>query len=370
MLTKVTIKKNYLKNGTISLHLAYYPPFYDAREHKIIRTENLHLSLIAKPKTAIEKKHNADMEDLALAIQSKRLIQIRNEEFDFLDKTKGSEDFLAYFEKECRTHHTKWMGCYKHFYDFCHGQCTFGMLNVAMCKGFSEYLLHDVKNKRTGTPIHQNSAAGYLTSFRTLLKKAYVEKMLDTNLNDYFDPIPTLPTQKEFLTWEECQRILATPCKNDVLKRATMFAIFTGLRISDILSLEWDHIKKAPNGKWCIYKEVQKTRKWKPFPLTEEALVFCGERSYGYVFKGLKRTMTFDPFKKLIADAGITKHISFHCLRHTFASMLHAKHIDIYTIKTLLGHSQVTTTQIYTDVSDDTMWDAVEKISFQQPPKQ
>ena len=100
MLTKVTIKKNYLKNGTISLHLAYYPPFYDAREHKIIRTENLQLSLIAKPKTAIEKKHNADMEDLALAIQSKRLIQIRNEEFDFLDKTKGSEDFLAYFEKD------------------------------------------------------------------------------------------------------------------------------------------------------------------------------------------------------------------------------------------------------------------------------
>lgn len=366
MLTKVTLQKSYLKNGTISLYLAYYPPFYDAREHKVIKRENLGLSLIAKPKTAIERKHNEDIEDLALAIQSKRVIQIRNEEFGFIDRSKGQEDFLAYFEKECRSKHSKWLECYKHFSKFCRGQCTFNTLNVALCKGFREYLLHDVKNRRTKEPLHQNSAAGYLTVFRTVLKQAYVDKMLDCNLNDYFDAIKTIPTEKETLTQEECERLLATPCKSDVLKRATMFAIFTGLRISDILSLEWDHIIKAPNGKWCIYKEIQKTRKWKAVPMTEEALYFCGERSHGYVFKGLKRTMAQEPFKKFIAEAGITKHITFHCLRHTFATLLHAKKIDIYTIMTLMGHSQVTTTQIYTDVADDTMWEAVEKITFEQ----
>ena len=62
--------------------------------------------------------------------------------------------------------------------------------------------------------------------------------------------------------------------------------------------------------------------------------------------------------------AGITKHITFHCFRHTFATLQLAAGTDIYTISKLLTHSDVTTTQVYTDVVSSLKRDATNKISL------
>ena len=56
--------------------------------------------------------------------------------------------------------------------------------------------------------------------------------------------------------------------------------------------------------------------------------------------------------KKWIEDAGIKKHITFHCFRHSFATNQLAEGTDIYTISKMLGHTSVRTTQIYTKVVD------------------
>ena len=68
--------------------------------------------------------------------------------------------------------------------------------------------------------------------------------------------------------------------------------------------------------------------------------------------------------KKWLKAAGITKHITFHCFRHTFATLQLAAGTDIYTISKLLTHSDVTTTQVYTDVVSSLKRDATNKISL------
>ena len=65
---------------------------------------------------------------------------------------------------------------------------------------------------------------------------------------------------------------------------------------------------------------------------------------------------------KWVAKAGIDKHITFHCARHTFATMLLTLGTDLYTVSKLLGHRQIQTTQIYAKIVDEKRRDAVRRI--------
>ena len=65
----------------------------------------------------------------------------------------------------------------------------------------------------------------------------------------------------------------------------------------------------------------------------------------------------------IVADfRDIKKHISFHCSRHTFATMMLTLGVDIYTTSKLLGHSNVSTTQIYSKIVDEKKVEAVNKV--------
>jgi site-specific recombinase XerD len=84
---------------------------------------------------------------------------------------------------------------------------------------------------------------------------------------------------------------------------------------------------------------------------------------YKDIYIELTKISTAITTQKLKA-AGITKHITFHCFRHTFATLQLAAGTDIYTISKLLTHSDVTTTQVYTDVVSSLKRDATNKISL------
>lgn len=87
--------------------------------------------------------------------------------------------------------------------------------------------------------------------------------------------------------------------RNRNLKRASLFACLTGLRISDIIQLKWDNIVVSPDGDHCMRICTQKTKTQATLPLSEEALSYCGEPSRGLVFKGLSRANTRDPFLRV-----------------------------------------------------------------------
>ena len=66
--------------------------------------------------------------------------------------------------------------------------------------------------------------------------------------------------------------------------------------------------------------------------------------------------------KKWVSDSGIDKHITFHCARHTCATLLLNSGVDIYTVKEILGHTDIGTTMQYAKVVDKTKREAVNSI--------
>ena len=86
----------------------------------------------------------------------------------------------------------------------------------------------------------------------------------------------------------------------------------TGLRISDILKLDWRDFEVGPDQGYYIRICTEKTETEATLPISQEALELCGEWGTGKVFKGLTRSMTHHPLKQWIAEAGIRKHITFH----------------------------------------------------------
>jgi integrase len=197
-----------------------------------------------------------------------------------------------------------------------------------------------------------------------LLKIAYKEKLFRENLNDYLDSIDTTDVKKEYLTLDELKKLANAPCDIPVLKSASLFSCMTGLRISDILKLEWSEIVPASEGGYCMRLRTEKTETETTLPISDEAMNLCGEQSHGKVFKGLQRSMTQRPLKDWIKQAGIDKKITFHCFRHTFATLQIALGTDIYTVSKMLTHKNVTTTQIYADLVSSKKRESANKITL------
>ena len=158
--------------------------------------------------------------------------------------------------------------------------------------------------------------------------------------------------------------LVATPCKIPVLKQAVLFSCMTGLRVSDILQLSWEHIQMGQDGGYLIRMRTEKTEEETNLPISDETLALCGERSEGLIFKGLKRHMVNHPLKEWIKSAGITRRITFHSMRHSFATLLAANGVDILTISKMLTHKSVKNTQIYAKVVDERAREASMVISL------
>ena len=258
--TKVFLRQKAISGGRISLYLDFYPAIRNPHTNRMSRRETLGIYIYASPKNERERQFNSSMLEKAEAIRCRRFEQLLNEQFDFLDKEKLRMDFLAYFKQKCRQKYQKWDCVLRHFEIYCKGKCRFCDLTVDFCKGFRTYLLSAQRQRNNGKgPISHNSAAGYWSTFRALLKMAYQEKYLRENVNDFLEKIEWKEVKKEFLTLAEVKLLVATPCKIPVLKQAVLFSCMTGLRISDILQLSWEHIQMGQDGGYLIRMCTEKT---------------------------------------------------------------------------------------------------------------
>lgn len=253
--TKVFLRKRPYAGGKLSLYLDYYPAIRNPHTNKMTRRETLGIVIFANPANEMQRRFNQEMEEKAEAIRCMRYQSLINEQFGFLDKSKQKLDFLAYFEKKAKSKYDKWISVYLHFKNFTGGQCSFGDVTVKLCEDFREYLsyAHSLRHPDKKIPLSTNSAAGYWSTFRCLLKMAYKEKLLLENVNDFLESIKWQEVKKEFITLEEMKTLANTPCEIEVLKRASMFDLYTGLRLSDLLQLKWDNIQPSPDGGHCAY---------------------------------------------------------------------------------------------------------------------
>ena len=187
--------------------------------------------------------------------------------------------------------------------------------------------------------------------------------MIKTNVNDFLEKIETEDVMKETLSVEELYKLAETPCKKPILKTASLFSCMTSLRI---LSLCWEDIVDYSAGGKCVHIITQKNKAEDIIPISEEALGLIGYNSEkkGLVFKGLMRSWTQIPMKEWIRSAGITKNITFHSYRRTFATLQAAAGTDIRTIQSIMAHKSITTTQRYIKVVDANKREASKKITL------
>lgn len=361
----VTLRTRPLKNGMLSYYLDYYPGYRDHETMKTIRHEGLNIYIYANPKNERERNFNATMSEKAEAIRCRRFESIVNDRYDFFDRHKLKADFLEYYRRQLRKHDQKWEFVYHHFYNFVHGKCTFEEIDIDLCNKFREYLLNAKQLRRDGR-ISKNSASGYWSTFRGLLKILYRNRLITTNINDFLDKIETEDTPKDYLSVEELYKLAEAPCKKPILKTAALFSCLTSLRISDILSLQWHEIVDFAAGGKCVHTITQKTKTEDIIPISDEALQLIGysPEKTGLVFKGLKRSWTQQPMKEWIREAGITKNITFHSYRRTYATLQGAAGTDIRTIQSNMAHKSITTTQRYMKVVDSNKREASNRISL------
>jgi len=367
--TKVTLRKRELPSGKITLYLDFYPPIRNPRTMEMSRREYLGIYLTKNPRTSAERSINAEKQKQAEAIRAQRELSLINEQFGFIDKTKQKMDFLMYFSDKLPNHDPKWEKVYLHFKKYVNGKCTFADITVDLCNNFRTYLINTHQLKREKRILSQNSAAGYWSTFRGLLALAFKEKYLIENINEHLEKIDTLDTRRQFLITEEVRALYNTPCHKPVLKAASLFSCLTGLRFSDIAALKWEDFETYPDGGHCIRLRTEKTEAEAFNPISQEAYELCGEKTSGLVFKGFNKPMLQNALPKWIKAAGITKHITFHCFRHTFATLLVSSGSEIYTVSKMLTHKNVSTTQIYADLIDEKKRQAAETIKIKPNKK-
>lgn len=356
------------KGGMKSVFIEFYPGYRDPETMELIRRKALGIYIYAKPSGKREKEYNSMMMEKAEAIRCKVYMDVINERYEFFSKEKLEDSFLDFFYKLTQKKHSKWEFSYKHFKKFTGGKCSFGELDVPLCRKFQDYLMTGNTLSRSHV-MNQNTASDYWAIFKSALFLAYRDKKIKENLVDYLDWINGVPTVKESLTLEELRRLYHTPCKFEEIKKAAIFSCMTGIRRSDIINLTWDNVFSYADGGKYVEFICQKTKRKNTVPLSDETYNMILPRTEGKIFKGFTKEMSGKKMKDWIKSAGITKHITFHCFRHTYASLQLELGTDIYTVQHLLAHKSVSTTQIYVCHADPKTRDAANRISLEEKPE-
>ena len=360
------------KSGSISLFLEIYKGTTITQEGKIKNLrdyEYLNLYLIDKPKTPIDKQHNKDTLQLAESIKAKRELEIKNGLYGFVNDFKQSTNFIDYFRgqmekrKQSNGNFGNWDSSLKHLIKFAGTKVSFREIDQTFCENFRDYLVNTAKAKN-GQSLSSSSISSYFNKFKVCLKEAVKKKIILSNpAMDVANP-RVIENIRQFLTLDELKAVVKAECRYDVLKRAFLFSCLTGLRWSDINNLKWSEVQLTNEG-WRITFHQQKTKGLQYLDISEQARVYLGEQGNPdeRVFIGLKYSSYMNvELTKWMMRAGITKDITFHCARHTFAVLQLTLGTEIFTLSKLLGHSELKTTQIYAKIIDEKKREAVNKI--------
>ncbi|HXG38677.1 MAG TPA: tyrosine-type recombinase/integrase [Bacteroidota bacterium] len=211
--------------------------------------------------------------------------------------------------------------------------------------------------------------------FRTL--KAFFQTALRWNLiqeNPFLgvQQLKIPPKPPSYLSQDEFQnllRVITIPW----FKNLVIFAVSTMMRCGEIVSLTWNSIDLRRRVIFIQNtKDFRiKTSKPRAIPMNDWVYRFLAtrENKIGRVFSfpnGKELTVGYVSrrFKKYVLKAGLNKEIHFHSLRHTGATWLVQEGVSIYAVQRLLGHSNISVTQMYGHLETDSLFNSVQRISL------
>jgi len=209
--------------------------------------------------------------------------------------------------------------------------------------------------------------------YLTVLKSFY-DYMLDIELINV-NPCENIKSPKlekklpKFLTEEEVLKLLNIKCQKpiDYRNKAMLEVLYaTGMRITELLNLQLSNINENDG----VVKVMGKGRKERIIPIGEITIKYLNlyinnyrkfilnTKQSEYVFVNyngsrMSRQGFFKILKRLCNEAGIKKEISPHVIRHSFATHLLNNGADLRIIQELLGHENISTTEIYSHISNE-----------------
>lgn len=245
-----------------------------------------------------------------------------------------------------------WSNALRHFRIFSEGFVKFSDITIQYCENYREYLL---------SKVSENTTCTYFSNFKAMLNVAVMRKLIDNNPASYVkNSVPA--TEREFLTVGEIKLLSRNYYENGDIQNAFLFSCFTGLRISDIIKLSWNDIKKE-------YLEIRQHKTDEPLriklPESANKILRTQKELYSNsdkVFQLPGEVAINRHLGRWLRKNGINKHITFHCARHTFATMCLTFDIDLYTVSKLLGHTDIKHTQIYAKIIDKKRDEAINKL--------
>ena len=290
-------------------------------------------------------------------------------------KERLQQNFIEYFDKVTVRRHANsstsilinWQRAVEFLKQFAGDTLLFSQINNRVAEEYKRFLLTaPLGGNKKGT-ISQNTASTYFSIFKAALKQAFIDGYLTVDLSAKIKGIQDQESRREYLSVDELNTLAATPCERNVLKRAALFSALTGLRHCDIQKLRWKEINIDGNQARLNFTQ-QKTKGVEYTPISDQALQLCGElgKPEQFVFEDLPDPSWIShPLKKWVIAAGIKKKITFHCFRHTYATLQLSSGTDIYTVSKMLGHTNVKTTQIYAKVVDEKKDKAAQAIQLE-----
>ncbi len=334
--------------GRSSIYFDYY--VNGTRKRK---KSGLFLYTIAK--TRLEKDHNKETNQMIETMKAELTLKIQRNEIGYDEPKKKHTDFVKYFktllDKREKTgiNYSGWKCAYKHLREFSPNGLHFNQLNVDYLEDLKMYLTDDLKLKGT-------SAQRYFDLIKHGVHDAFRDRLIN---KDYAVEVKSPKKEepiKSYLTDSELKLLAKTECNNPVIKKAFLFSCLTGMSFADVLMLHWNHLTQDDNGDWQIVFHRKKTKGLQYHPISKEALNILGEieKSDSKIFRGLRYNgWNNSILKQWVYLAGIKKNITFHCARHTYATLLLSKGATLPVVQELLGHKDIKTTRIYAKVIDE-----------------
>lgn len=362
----VKLRTKKLADGTESVYLDIY-------ENGKRKYEFLKLYLFPGKEN---KSKNKDTLKLASNLKARRMVEIQEGRFDFKKKEESNIGIIEWFEslrsdvKETRSlnYYYTTKSVITHLKGFLKDKdVKLKDVDKSFVKKFLKYLRTN-KTYR-GVPLNRESLYTYYMRFSIGMNKAVKEELIQSNPCDLI-PTDEKPKKgestREYLTLDEVKAMIGAECKYPMVKKCFLLSCFTGLRYIDVVNLRWKDIRAVSSDTYQIEIVQQKTKQTVVVPLSENALQWLPNRNDAgddqLLFKMPDRSVAYDFLHRWAKAAGITKNVTFHVARHTYATLLLFYGADLYTVSKLLGHKSVKTTQIYAKVMDETKRKAVNLI--------
>lgn len=369
------LKQFPVKDGKVlSLTLEYNLGYNHATGKTCRKRESLKLTLITNPRDPVQRQQNRDTIELARKIRWEREQEFLQNREGYRLRRESKVNFLDYCQQYIDNYTKKDVRMItlarNRFRDFLNAQSMFDAAQLT-----AEEITPDLIRRFVDYLHTRSKGEGAKTIFKRF--KKIVKSCMEAGYlkSDPCKGIMCAADEdvltKDWLTMDEVQKLIAThyPQENKIVRNAFIFCLYTGVRWCDVKDLTFANIDVSAK---MLRFEQNKTKghsskSWVYIPLNDGLLKLVGQPPKGMgkeapIFRLPSYESSSKSVKYWVKKAGIDKHISWHCARHSFAVNILNNGANIKTVSSLLGHSSLRHTEKYTRVVDKLKEDAINSL--------